>query len=63
VLSPAAAQRARIETAPVVRRFLSMPTRMVGKVAFDETRVRTIAARVAGRLDRLFVDYTGVQVQ
>ena len=62
-LSPASIALADIQTTSVERRFLTLPVRMVGKVDFDETRVRTIAARVAGRLDRLFVDYTGVQVQ
>ncbi|MCA8942088.1 MAG: efflux RND transporter periplasmic adaptor subunit [Planctomycetes bacterium] len=62
-LSPSAVALARIETAPAERRFVSMPLRVVGKVAFDETRVRTIASRVAGRLERLFVDYTGISVK
>ncbi len=36
---------------------------MVGSVDFDETRTAYITARMPGRLDRLFVDYTGVQVK
>ena len=36
---------------------------MVGKVDYDETRVRTIAAWVPGRIDRLYVNYTGVAVK
>jgi Cu(I)/Ag(I) efflux system membrane fusion protein len=36
---------------------------MVGKVDFDETRLATITAWIPGRLDRLFVDYTGVPVR
>jgi Cu(I)/Ag(I) efflux system membrane fusion protein len=36
---------------------------MVGKVDYDETRLRNITSRVAGRLDRLYVDYTGVPVR
>ena len=36
---------------------------MVGKVAVDETQVRSITAWVAGRIDRLYVDYTGVRVE
>jgi Cu(I)/Ag(I) efflux system membrane fusion protein len=35
---------------------------MVGKVQYDETRVGNITAWVAGRLDRLYVDYTGISV-
>lgn len=52
-----------IETAPVERRFAAAELRMVGKVDFDETRLAYIAAWVPGRIDRLFVDYTGVPVR
>lgn len=62
-LAPEAVALAGIRTAPVERRFLSLPVRLVGKVEFDETQVRTIAARVPGRLDRLFVDFTGIPVR
>ncbi len=51
-----------IETAPVERRFVTADVRMVGKVDYDETRVSHITAWVPGRLDRLFVDYTGIRV-
>jgi len=61
-LTAAAAELAQIETEPVRRSFVTMPVRMVGKVDFDETRMRSVAARVPGRLDRLFVDYTGIAV-
>ena len=53
---------AEIETAKVVREFVEATVSMVGKIAFDETRVKTITARVPGRLDRLYVDYTGVPI-
>lgn len=62
-MSPASVALANIQTALVTRQFLTMPVRLVGKVDYDETRVRTIAARVGGRLDRLYVDYTGVSVK
>jgi Cu(I)/Ag(I) efflux system membrane fusion protein len=52
-----------IETAPVERKFVAAEVRMVGKVDYDETRLASIAAWVPGRLDRLFVDYTGVPVK
>ena len=35
---------------------------MVGRVTYDETRLSHVTARVSGRLERLFVDYTGVKV-
>jgi len=52
-----------IETVPVERRFVTADVRMVGKIDYDETRVSYITAWVPGRLDRLFVDYTGVPVK
>jgi len=53
----------QIETAPVERKFVTATVRMVGKVEYDETRLAYITAWVPGRLDRLFVDYTGVPVR
>ena len=51
-----------IQTAPVERRFVEAEVRMVGKVDYDETRLKYITAWIPGRLDRLYVDYTGVPV-
>ena len=53
----------QIETAPVERRFVTAQVRMVGKVDYDETKLASITAWVPGRLDRLYVDYTGVPVR
>ncbi len=52
-----------IQTALVERRFVEAEVRMVGKVDYDETRLKYITAWIPGRLDRLFVDYTGVPVK
>ncbi len=57
-----AAKLMEIETTPVERRFVDAHVRMVGKVDYDETRMKYITAWVPGRLDRLFVDYTGIAV-
>ncbi|MFT5050934.1 MAG: Cu(I)/Ag(I) efflux system membrane fusion protein [Chlamydiales bacterium] len=62
-VSEAAMALADIETAPVERRTVAHEVNMVGKVAYDETRLAYITSWVAGRLDRLFVDYTGVTVR
>jgi len=51
-----------IEVAPVERKFVDAVVRMVGKVDYDETNVAYITSWVPGRLDRLYVDYTGVPV-
>ncbi len=51
-----------IRVSPVERKFVTVQIRMVGKVDYDESQVRQITARVAGWLDRLYVDYTGITV-
>ncbi|MAB81544.1 MAG: efflux transporter periplasmic adaptor subunit [Planctomycetes bacterium] len=62
-LSAAARARARIRTTEAELRYVEVPVRMVGKLELDETRQATITAWVPGRLERLFVDFTGVQVE
>jgi Cu(I)/Ag(I) efflux system membrane fusion protein len=62
-MSETAARLAEIQTTPVKRQYATNVVRMVGKVDYDETRVANITAWVPGRLDRLFVDYTGVTVR
>lgn len=62
-LTPSAIKLASIQTARVARRSVASDIRMVGKVTTDETRVRYITSRVPGRLDRLYVDYTGISVR
>ena len=37
--------------------------KLFGKIAFDERRITTVTARMGGRLDRLFVDFTGALVR
>ncbi len=62
-ISRAARELMDLRTAPVERRFVTATIRMVGKVTYDETRLGYITAWVPGRLDRLYVDYTGVEVK
>ena len=62
-MSEAAVRLAEIETTPVLQQYAANEVRMVGKVAYDETRVVDITAWAPGRLDRLYVDYTGVTVR
>jgi len=62
-VSPESRALMDIEVTPVERRYVEANVRMVGKVAYDETRRKYITARVPGRLDRLFVDYTGIEVK
>ena len=61
-ISPETQALMDIETVTVERKFVETEIRMVGKVDFDETKLGYITAWVAGRLDQLYVDFTGVQV-
>lgn len=62
VMSPEAAKLAEIETAEVEQKFVSTEIRMVGKVEYDETKIAYITAWTGGRIDRLYIDQTGVPV-
>ncbi len=61
-LTPAAAALMDVEVSPVIRAPATVGVRMVGKVEVDETRLSYITAWVPGRIDRLFVDYTGTPI-
>ncbi len=54
---------ARIETTEVKPREIIHEISMVGKLAFDETLITYISSYIPGRLDRLYVDYTGILVR
>jgi len=62
-LSSTAAKLAEIQIAPVERKFVAKEIRMVGKVEYDESRIGYITAWLSGRIDRLYVDYTGITVK
>ncbi len=62
-LSQSARKLAGIATEPVKHLDVAVETRMVGKVDYDETRVRNITAWAGGRVDRMYVDYTGSLVK
>lgn len=62
-LSDHARAMASVETVLVARRKLSREIRAVGKVQYNETGLANITARVEGYVERLFVDYTGVEVK
>ena len=55
--------RAGLVTEPVVRRELFKEIRTVGKLDYSERQVAYISSRITGRVDRLFVDFTGVEVK
>ena len=61
-LSPAAAQLANVETVEVKE---AVPTKEIyfpGKVQADERMIRTITSRFPGRIERLYVSFTGEEV-
>lgn len=55
--------RAGLETEPIQRRELFKEIRTVGKLDYSERQVELITARIAGRVDRLFADFTGFDVK
>ena len=61
-ISPAARRLANIETAEVVSGPVIDTIQTVGAIAIDESRMSTIAAYVDGRIERLYADYTGIDV-
>ncbi len=62
-LSETARELARIETTPVVRAFAEREIRLPGKLDYDETRLAYLTAWVPGRLERLYIDFTGARVK
>lgn len=60
--SPEALKLMEIETVPVERKFAEAEIRMVGKIEYDETRLQDVTAWVPGRIDRMYVDFTGTRV-
>jgi len=62
VVSEEAAKLMEIETSVVQRKFVATQVRMFGKIDYDETRIKNITAWVPGRIDRLYVDFTGITV-
>ncbi len=62
-LSEHARAMASVETIPVQRRKMSREIRVLGKVQYNETALANITTRVEGYVERLFVDYTGIEVK
>jgi Cu(I)/Ag(I) efflux system membrane fusion protein len=61
-MSPAAMKLAEISTALVRRGAAEVKIQLSGKVAIDESRLGKITAWVPGRLEKLYVNYTGISV-
>ncbi|MCA9396044.1 MAG: efflux RND transporter periplasmic adaptor subunit [Candidatus Omnitrophica bacterium] len=62
-LSSEEVKLAEIQTAEVKRQFVSAEIRMAGKVEYDETKIAYITSWTGGRIDRLYIDQTGIPVK
>ncbi|MCZ6805851.1 MAG: efflux RND transporter periplasmic adaptor subunit [Deltaproteobacteria bacterium] len=62
-LSPRARALAAIETAPVERASSRAELRLLGRIDFDETRIRTVTPWTAGRIDELRIRITGARIK
>jgi Cu(I)/Ag(I) efflux system membrane fusion protein len=60
--SPEAIKLMELQTTPVERKFVEAEIRLVGKIEYDETKLKHVTAWAAGRIDRLFVDFVGTEV-
>ncbi len=63
VLSPTQQLLANVATELVTRRSLSRKIHTVGKIDYDETRLVHVAARFGGRVEKLYVDFTGKEIK
>jgi membrane fusion protein, copper/silver efflux system len=61
-IDPATRRLLGIQTAEVQRRPASQHLRSVGELGYDESSMKTLAAYVDGRVERLLANYTGVVV-
>jgi RND family efflux transporter MFP subunit len=62
-ISSARQQMIGVRTAVIEHQALGGTVRTVGTVAFDETRVTMVNTKIAGWVDRVFVDYVGKAVR
>ncbi len=56
-------ERAGVQTEAVKYLELSKEVRTVGRLDYNERQVAYITARIAGRVDRVYADFTGIQVK
>ncbi len=54
---------ASVRTLPVIYRELEKSVYTVGKIAYDESRVAHVTAWVSGRIDDLYVNFTGTIIK
>ncbi|WP_339726917.1 efflux RND transporter periplasmic adaptor subunit [uncultured Gimesia sp.] len=62
-IEPAQRRLANIQTADAKLEPVSTTIETIGAIEIDESRQATIAAYIDGRIEKLFADYTGVEVE
>ncbi|MBF0507445.1 MAG: efflux RND transporter periplasmic adaptor subunit [Deltaproteobacteria bacterium] len=62
-ISPQRQQLIGVQFGEVVERKLTKTIRTVGRLAYDETKIRRIQTRVDGWISRVYVDFTGKLVK
>lgn len=62
-ISPARQQLIGVRTDEVATRTLETTIRTIGTLAYDETRIAQIHTKVAGWIERVYVDYIGKRVR
>ncbi|MGD8228402.1 MAG: efflux RND transporter periplasmic adaptor subunit [Desulfobacteraceae bacterium] len=62
-IDPVTIQNMGVRMARVKRKQLVKTIRTYGDITYDETRVKVVSAWVGGRIDKLYVDFTGINVK
>jgi multidrug efflux pump subunit AcrA (membrane-fusion protein) len=62
-LNERAQRLAQVKTEEIQFRQIFREIKTVGEIDYDERKVAFVAAWIPGRIDKLFVDFTGVQVR
>jgi RND family efflux transporter MFP subunit len=62
-IDPVTIQNMGVRMARVKRKPLVKTIRTYGDITYDETRVKVVSAWVGGRIDKLYVDFTGINVK
>lgn len=62
-IGPAKSALLNLRISPVVRSAATAEISLFGQITYDERLISSLTARVGGRIDRLFVDFTGALVR
>jgi len=62
-IDPGLVQNMGVRTAPVERRDLTRTVRTVGRVDYDERRVKQVHTKIQGWIEKLYVEYEGEMVK